>query len=626
LALPHAFGRLQFGEDLQLTFDTLIGTGVNANVAAVVVIGIEPKWTQRVADGIAKTGKPVAAFSIEGKGDLQVIQEASRVAAMFLQDASGLVRTEAEMGDMIMSIKCGESDTTSGLGSCPTTSQAVDRWVEAGGTVFFGETSELTGGEHLIAERCIDAATRDLFQVTYDNYIKVIEATGANLLGSQPTQGNIAGGLTTIEEKALGNIAKTGSVPVVGVLKPAEMPNPANPGLYFMDSSSAAAECVTLMAAGGAVIHLFPTGQGNVIGNPIVPVLKLTANIKTAKSMTEHIDLDVSGLLRYEYDLTKAGDMMMDVIYDTVSEDVWGTPFQTLEGSFPITRNDDLWNNPEELKAALKDVKALVVRNRTKVTADVIAAAPGLKVIARAGVGLDNIDLKAADAAGVVVVAGLGANAVSVGELTLGLALSLLRNVPGHDVATRDGGWVRIPGRELSGLTWGLLGCGATGVATAKLIQGFNCSVLGYDPYAKNVPGVELTSFEDVLKRSDVVSIHMPSTPETNGSINAATLALMKKDAIIVNVGRGEVINEADLIAALKAKTIAGAALDVRAQEPPTTGEMETIPNLILTPHVAGITKESQLRINQILTANIELVLNSKPATHAVGALRESSN
>jgi len=309
-----------------------------------------------------------------------------------------------------------------------------------------------------------------------------------------------------------------------------------------------------------------------------------------------------------------------------ISEDVWGTPFQTLEGSFPITRNDDLWNNPEELKAALKDVKALVVRNRTKVTADVIAAAPNLKVIARAGVGLDNIDLKAADAAGVVVVAGLGANAVSVGELTLGLALSLLRNVPGHDVATRDGGWVRTPGRELSGLTWGLLGCGATGVATAKLIQGFNCSVLGYDPYAKNVPGVELTSFEDVLKRSDVVSIHMPSTPETNGSINAATLALMKKDAIIVNVGRGEVINEADLIAALKAKTIAGAALDVRAQEPPTTGEMETIPNLILTPHVAGITKESQLRINQILTANIELVLNSKPATHAVGALRESSN
>ena len=309
-----------------------------------------------------------------------------------------------------------------------------------------------------------------------------------------------------------------------------------------------------------------------------------------------------------------------------ISEDVWGTPFQALEGSFPITRNDDLWNNPEELKAALKDATALVVRNRTKVTADVIAAAPKLKVIARAGVGLDNIDLKAADAAGVVVVAGLGANAVSVGELTLGLALSLLRNIPGLDVATRDGGWVRTPGRELSGLTWGLLGCGATGVATAKLIQGFNCQVIGFDPYAKNLSGIELTTFEDVLKRSDVVSIHMPSTPDTNGTINAQTLSLMKPDAIIVNVGRGEVINEADLMAALKAKTIAGAALDVRVQEPPTKGEMETIPNLILTPHVAGITKESQLRINQILTANIELVLNAKPATHAVGALKESSN
>jgi len=309
-----------------------------------------------------------------------------------------------------------------------------------------------------------------------------------------------------------------------------------------------------------------------------------------------------------------------------ISEDVWGAPFQKLEGSFPITRNDDLWSNPEELKASLKDVTALVVRNRTKVTAEIIAAAPKLKVIARAGVGLDNIDIKAADAAGVVVVAGLGANAVSVGELTLGLALALLRNVPGHDVATRDGGWVRTPGRELSGLTWGLLGCGATGLATAKLLQGFGCSVIGYDPYAKNLSNIELTTFDDVLKRSDVVSIHMPSTAETNGSINATSLALMKPDAIIVNVGRGEVINEPDLMAALKAKTIAGAALDVRAQEPPVKGEMESILNLILTPHVAGITKESQLRINQILTSNIELVLNSKPATHAVGALKESSN
>jgi len=308
-----------------------------------------------------------------------------------------------------------------------------------------------------------------------------------------------------------------------------------------------------------------------------------------------------------------------------ISEDVWGTPFQKLEGSFPIVRNDDLWNNVDELKSALKDATALVVRNRTKVTADVIAAAPKLKVIARAGVGLDNIDIKAADAAGVVVVAGLGANAVSVGELTLGLALSLLRNIPGHDQVTREGNWVRTPGRELSGLTWGLLGCGATGLATAKLLQGFECKMIGFDPYAKNLNGIELKSFEEVLKESDVVSIHMPSTPETNGSINSSTLKLMKPYAVLVNVGRGEVINEVDLMEALKSKVIAGAALDVRAQEPPAKGEMEQIANLILTPHVAGITKESQLRINEILVSNIMKVLNNEVATHAVGAIKESA-
>jgi len=309
-----------------------------------------------------------------------------------------------------------------------------------------------------------------------------------------------------------------------------------------------------------------------------------------------------------------------------ISEDVWGAPFQDLEGSFPIHRGDDLWKNPKELIDSIKDATALVVRNRTKVTAEIIAAAPKLKVIARAGVGLDNIDIKAADAAGVVVVAGLGANAVSVGELTLGLALALLRDIPSHDVATRDGGWVRSPGRELSGLTWGLLGCGATGLATAKLLQGFGCTIIGYDPFAKDLNAITLTTFEEVLKRSDIVSIHMPSTPQTNGVINSETRNLMKTDAIIINVGRGEVINEADLIAALKNGRIAGAALDVRAQEPPVTGEMEKLPNLILTPHVAGITSESQLCINQILASNIELVLNSKPATHAVGALKVSTN
>ena len=318
LALPHAYGRLQFGADLDLTFRTLIGTGQNANVASVVVIGIEPNWTNRVVDGIAKSGKRVEGYAIERFGDLRTIERAARTVAQFVRDDHALVREPVDRREIVLSIKCGESDTTSGLGSCPTTAQVVDRWVDAGGTVFFGETSELTGGEHLIAERCVNDAVRARFQGMYDDYLAEIDRTGANLLGSQPTQGNIAGGLSTIEEKAMGNIAKTGLRPVVGALGPAEAPTDG-PGLYFMDTSSAAAECITLMAAAGATLHLFPTGQGNVIGNPIEPVIKLTANPVTAGTMSEHIDLDCSGLLRREYDLRHSGDLLLDVADRTVN-------------------------------------------------------------------------------------------------------------------------------------------------------------------------------------------------------------------------------------------------------------------------------------------------------------------
>ncbi|MED3907506.1 UxaA family hydrolase [Geobacillus thermodenitrificans] len=318
LALPHAYGRLQYGEDLDLHFRTMIGTGSNPNVAAVVVIGIEENWAKKIADGIAKTGKPVSYFSIEGKGDFETIRQASWKAKEYLQWASELQKEPVELKDLIISIKCGESDTTTGLASCPTVSQAVDRVVDAGGTVLFGETSELTGGEHLIMERMATPELKLKFMEKYNNYVGEIESKGIDLLGSQPTQGNIAGGLSTIEEKALGNIAKTGTKKIIGVLDPAEVPTNGN-GLYFMDTSSAAAECVTLMAAGGSVLHLFPTGQGNVIGNPIIPVIKITANPKTAQLMSEHIDVDVTGLLSREITLTEAGDKLMSYIYRTIN-------------------------------------------------------------------------------------------------------------------------------------------------------------------------------------------------------------------------------------------------------------------------------------------------------------------
>jgi (2R)-sulfolactate sulfo-lyase subunit beta len=317
LALPHPYGRLQFGADLDLFFQTMIGTGANPNVAAVVVIGIEPTWTERIASGIAETGKPVAQFSIERHGDLRILEMAGRRAAQLLQDASELSRVPVERGELLMSIKCGESDTTSGLGANPATSVTVDRHIAAGGTVIFGETTELTGGEHLIAERCATDEVRKKFQGFFDGYFALVERTGANLLGSQPTQGNIRGGLSTIEEKALGNIQKTGTAPVVDALAPAERPTRA--GLNFMDTSCAAAEFITLTAAAGAVIHLFPTGQGNVVGHPVEPVIKITANPLTQSTMSEHIDVDVSGLLQLDYDLASAGDRLEDVIDRTVN-------------------------------------------------------------------------------------------------------------------------------------------------------------------------------------------------------------------------------------------------------------------------------------------------------------------
>lgn len=309
-ALTHPYGRLQFGDDLDLTMNTLIGMGSNANIAGCIVIGIEPKWTEWVANGIAKTGKPVESFSIERYGDLKTIEMASRAAMKMVQYATELQREPISMGDLIVSAKCGESDTTLGLASNPAIGRVFDRMLAEGATAIFGETSETTGAEDKIADACINDEVRAEFLKTFQDYQDFIIGTGADLLGSQPTQGNIRGGLSTIEEKALGNVAKMGKCQVTSVLKPAEAP--AGPGLHFMDSSSAAAEMVTLCAAGGSVLHFFTTGQGNIIGNPIIPVMKISANPLTVSTMPEHIDVDITAMLRLEMTLDQAADAVME--------------------------------------------------------------------------------------------------------------------------------------------------------------------------------------------------------------------------------------------------------------------------------------------------------------------------
>lgn len=321
LAIPHAYGRLQFGEDLEVHFRTLIGTGSNPNVAAVIVIGIEDGWTKRVVDGIAATGKPVVGFGIEGHGDIATIAKASYVAKEFVQWATELQRVKCGIEELWVSTKCGESDTTTGLSSCPTVGNMYDKWIPRGVYGVFGETSEITGAEHLCKARAATPEVGERWYKMWKAYQDdVIEAHKTDdLSDSQPTKGNIAGGLTTIEEKALGNLEKIGrECKYIDILQPAEAPA-KGPGLYYMDTSSAAAECVTLMAAGGYVVHTFPTGQGNVIGNPIVPVIKITGNPKTMRTMPEHIDVDVSGILRRDMTIPQAGDALIENIVRTAN-------------------------------------------------------------------------------------------------------------------------------------------------------------------------------------------------------------------------------------------------------------------------------------------------------------------
>jgi D-3-phosphoglycerate dehydrogenase len=313
-----------------------------------------------------------------------------------------------------------------------------------------------------------------------------------------------------------------------------------------------------------------------------------------------------------------------------ISEDVWSADFEALADSFPIVREPDLWSKKDELKAKLADATALVVRNRTQVTREIIEAAPQLKIIARAGVGLDNIDIKAADENGVIVAAALGINATAVGEETLAMALALSRKLIELDSSTRAGEWNRKAGSEISGKTWGLLGFGATARATAELLKGFKVKVLAYDPFAKPTNeylasiNATMASINDVVAQSDFISVHLPSTPETKEIINAQLLSTMKKSALLINVGRGEVINEADLESALKNGVIAGAGLDVRAQEPPQDKRFTDIANVVLAPHIAGITHESQAAINRVLVSEIRAALTGEAQQYAVGAVKQA--
>ena len=319
LALPHHYGRLQFGADLELHFRTLIGIGSNPNVAAVVVIGIEPEWTRVITDGIAKTGKPVFGFSIEQNGDINTVAAASRKAKELVQWATGLQREECMVKELMVSCKCGESDTTSGIAANPTVGNAFDKLYENGNTLLFGETSEITGGEHLVAQRCRTPEIAAQFMKMWSDYNDFIIANKTNdLSDSQPTKGNILGGLTTIEEKALGAIKKGGTKPLVEVLEEGE--RPTKKGFVIMDAPAPGVENLTAIVSGGCHAVIFSTGKGNCIGHPVAPVIKISGNPMTVKSMRDNIDVDVSGVINQGLTLDQATDIVQDKLADVC----WG--------------------------------------------------------------------------------------------------------------------------------------------------------------------------------------------------------------------------------------------------------------------------------------------------------------
>lgn len=305
-----------------------------------------------------------------------------------------------------------------------------------------------------------------------------------------------------------------------------------------------------------------------------------------------------------------------------ITEQISGAAITRLASAFPVRTEPDLWRTPEKLQAALSGCRALIVRNQTRVTAELIQAAPTLQVIGRAGAGLDNIDVAAATAAGVVVVSTPDQNSLSVAELALGFMFALARHVPAADRDTHAGGWNRhrFLGTELYGKTLGLAGLGRIGVLTALRARAMGMRILAHDQYispdsvAVTETQAEMVSLEDVLHRSDFVSCHVPLTPETRAMFNYERFAQMKPTAYFLNLARGEVVDEAGLIRALEEKKIAGAALDVRAQEPPPATALSRMENVILTPHIAALTREAQERVVSAVCTDVERVLSGGAA------------
>jgi len=310
-----------------------------------------------------------------------------------------------------------------------------------------------------------------------------------------------------------------------------------------------------------------------------------------------------------------------------VTEQITGEAMTWLRERYEVAYEPHLWDSPD-LVTRMAGTRAVIIRNQTQITRELIEQADSLEVVARAGAGLDNIDTDAAARAGVVVTYAPAENSLSVAELVLGLLLSLARRIPAAWSDTRNGGWDRkaFTGVELSGRTLGLVGLGRIGRLVAERAQAFGMRLLAHDdliPAAVFAAAkAESVTFEQLLTESDVVSVHVPLLGSTRGLFGEPEFTAMKSTAWFVNASRGEVVNERALTAALQAGDIAAAALDVREVEPAARGPLEEMDNVILTPHIGAFTVEAQERVVQLVCRDVAAVLTGGEAASAWGISR----
>jgi altronate dehydratase large subunit len=325
LLVATPYGRGHYGADRTLHRAQLVGLCRNPNVVAVLVVGADRISVDQVVAAVASTGKPVQYVALDDTHEDAVEASARgiRIAAKLVHEASRLVRTSQSASSLFLGVECGHSDATSGLVANPVAGNCVDRVVDAGGTAVVGETVEWLGAEHIVSRRAADAATAAAIVAAVLRREAEVAAGGHDLTGNNPGAENIRGGLSSIEEKSLGAIAKTGTRPIRGVLAVAE--EPSAPGLYLMDGPSFSPESLTGFAASGANLMLFTTGAGNSFCNSIAPTIKITGRPDTAARLIDQIDFDASPVFEGREDIGSAGARLFDLVLEIASgASTWG--------------------------------------------------------------------------------------------------------------------------------------------------------------------------------------------------------------------------------------------------------------------------------------------------------------